>query len=550
MPARGVRAAAILLVPALLFAALYLRALDYPFVWTDHDEIERGSVLRPPGRILAAFGEPLHAVDDIRTRFLLQPYYRPLQVVTASALDAAFGRRPRTFRAASLLVGAATASLFTAVAWTLLGSAPGALLAGSIFAAHPVGLETYVWISGLSAALGAFFLMGSLGLALRALGGRAAAAHWGFGAASLVALGLALLSKENAVLGPAWLLAAGLGLRATTRRDGARPGPSARRLALWVGAQSAVVLLYLFALRPAVMGTVVPGVPPILENPLTQLATALGHWPEALAWLFVPLHSNTSDAVRVATSVLAPLPLLGAALGLGSCAAWLTLLRLGRGRDSVGLAWLWLGFLPTSGLLPVLHLGAERNLFLPALGAALLWACAALLLVRVGLPRAVAVGLAALLVLGLAQRTGERTPDWRSTRILFERDLARDPWHREGRYNLIAELVEAGRHVEAMRHADVLVVQRRRRDVWWSYLLDERVLEVHCRLNRLLQRSRDTLALYDESVHEELRHAWDMPGYAACLVETLEDAGRGVEARAYAEQLQRMEALRQRTRAP
>ena len=38
-----------LLLPALIFLALHLRALDYDFVWTDQAEIEPGVVLRPPG---------------------------------------------------------------------------------------------------------------------------------------------------------------------------------------------------------------------------------------------------------------------------------------------------------------------------------------------------------------------------------------------------------------------------------------------------------------------------------------------------------------------
>ena len=43
------------LVPALLFTALYLRALDYGYVWTDIAEFQAGTILRPPGRLLAAF---------------------------------------------------------------------------------------------------------------------------------------------------------------------------------------------------------------------------------------------------------------------------------------------------------------------------------------------------------------------------------------------------------------------------------------------------------------------------------------------------------------
>ena len=46
------------LVPALLFAALYLRALDYGYVWTDIAEFQAGTILRPPGQLLAAMVDP------------------------------------------------------------------------------------------------------------------------------------------------------------------------------------------------------------------------------------------------------------------------------------------------------------------------------------------------------------------------------------------------------------------------------------------------------------------------------------------------------------
>ena len=46
-----------MLLQVLLLVALYARAYDYDFVWTDHSEIEQGLLIRPPDRILAAFGE-------------------------------------------------------------------------------------------------------------------------------------------------------------------------------------------------------------------------------------------------------------------------------------------------------------------------------------------------------------------------------------------------------------------------------------------------------------------------------------------------------------
>src|SRR5262245_55273939 len=148
------------LLPPLLFLALFARTLDYGFVWVDQAEPFAVSTLRPPGRILSAFAEPLQSAQSAATRSFEQPYYRPLQVVLASGVDAAFGREPRSFRALSLALGAATAALVALLARSLRLGAGAATLCGAVFAAHPLNLEVYVWVSGLASALLGVFQIG------------------------------------------------------------------------------------------------------------------------------------------------------------------------------------------------------------------------------------------------------------------------------------------------------------------------------------------------------------------------------------------------------
>jgi tetratricopeptide (TPR) repeat protein len=522
------------LVPALLFLALHLRALDYGFVWTDHGEIEAGSILRPAGRLHEAFAQPLQHVDDFRTRHLQQPYYRPLQVVTASWLAHTFGREPRSFRAPSLALGAATVSLFALLVACLTGSAGAALLAGCVLAAHPVGLETWVWISGLSAALAAFFVVASLLLGVRALLARSSPARAALATGSLAALALGLLSKENAAVTPALLLAAAAGLAFESRRTGGPAAARSRRFAAGAAALTAGQLLLVLGLflgvRPAVLGSALSAVPPVGGRSTWQLATALAHWPEALGWLFLPLRSNTSDAVRLVHGLLDPSALAGAALLVGSIAAATALALCGRGIAATALAWLWIGFLPTSGLVPLLHLGAERNVFFALFGAALLWTRLGAPLRRAGAPRAAVAGLAVLLVLGLAQRSWARTPDWRSTLTLFGRDVARDPRHREGRFDLALRLLQQGRAEEAVAHADTLLGQRSEAGRWSSYLRWGQDLELHCLAHEVVGRDAAVLRLWDAGVAGPPSQAWKTPGYHECVARALERSARFEEA--------------------
>jgi hypothetical protein len=535
---RGWHRDALVLLPALLFLALHARTLDYGLVWTDVPEIAHGSILRPPGRILHAFREPLHAIDDFATRPFTQPYYRPLQVVTASALARAFGREARPLRVVTLALGAVTALLFSLLAAQLLRSRRAGVLAGAIFAAHPVGLEIYVWVGGLAAALAGCFAIASLLCATRYLLAAAPRPRLAWGALSCAALCGALLSKETAAVVPALLAALMLGLHARDRDAREAPWPT-QAAAVLLGLQLALLAGYLLALRPAVLGTSLTGSSPIGGRLASQWASSLAVWPELFAWMLAPLHSTTSDVLEVVPSLLTTGPLLGLALALASAVAWVWLLRRGRGVSALGLAWTWLAFLPGSGLVPLLHARSERNLFLSVFGVALLLASLGPVLRRLRVPSALATALAIAFVVGLAERSWRRQPAWHSTTSLFERDVAAEPRHREGRLNLVVAYAEQGRFDAAKPHVDVLLEQRAPTR-WTSYALEANLLETACLVNAALGRDVDTRrAVAGDPPPANASAVWRMPGFYACYAQALLRLGRPGEALPLFEALQR-----------
>ena len=415
---------------ASFFVVLHARALPYDFVWMDESEIVREAVIRPPSELHRAVVEPLFGQLDATYAGRTQPFYRPLQVVVASTLHAAFGKRPEVFRAVSLALGAATFAIFTAVAGALLGRPAAAALAGSLAAAHPSGIEVYVWIAGLSEALVDLFAVVALSAYLVHLRAIDARVRRIAGAASIAALVLGLLSKENGAAIP--LLAGALGL-AEARRTG-RTLASALRSPVLL-AQLAIAALFLGAWRPWILGSPTGGAGWLEGSPFVQLASVLADWPRSLAWLAAPLRSQTSDSVQVAHE-LGARAALGVALAVGSAAAAAALLARGRVVSAFGLAWIWLAWLPSAGILPAVHLRAERYLHLSAFGFVLLVADALLVLAagRARTVLAAALGVAAV-AFG-AQRTWARLPDWRSSEALFARDVEGDPSYREGRYHL------------------------------------------------------------------------------------------------------------------
>ncbi len=520
----------VVLLPALLFAGLYARALDYEFVWTDVGEIEYGTLIRPLDGLLEAFWQPMHSRLDYRTPDVKQSYYRPLQVVLVSVVAHHSGKQPRAFRIVNLMLGVATAIVFTAFAAWAFGRVGPALVAGSIFAAHPGGIEVYVWIAGLSAALADFFVVASVFAAALALATSRRAPSLCLGVVSLLSLALALASKEHAAVTPALLLAlvlamwGGRGSR-PLRREWIRAG-------LLVGAQGLLVLAYL-GLRPLVLGAAMARSPLIGGSLGSQIWSSLALWPRVVAWLLVPWQSTTSDAVRLVATPLDPGVGLGVALALGSAAAAFALWRRGHVMAAFALVWIWIAFLPTSGVVPLLHARAERNWCLSIFGVALLWP-AVFALARPTLPRrspamavAMAAGLSLLAVIALAQRTWARTPDWRNEIVLFQRDTAHDPLYREGRYQLALALYARNRPLEAH---EALVELFDPYEGHWSYLRMANVYETLCLVNRAADRNRDTLELLEQTLLAEPQRVHSLPGFAFCGARALEEEGRVPEA--------------------
>jgi hypothetical protein len=510
--------AALLGFATIIVVGLYGRALDYELAWMDETEIAQRAIVLAPGESpLHAFTRPLHASAQG-----VNPYWRPLQILTATAVYDVAGPTPRYYRVVLFAAAIATCFAFGALAWHLLGSLPLALVATALAAAHPAMIESWVWISGLGEALSGAFVLASVGASALALAsaGRVRSA-WELG--SLAALALALLSKEKAVVVP--VLVGALWLARAVARGDLRERPP---LALVV-AQVALVLAYVVA-RPLLMGHGLVAAAPIGGDRPTHVLSALASWPATFAWLVLPLHSTASDAVAIVRSPADPRVWLGLALPIASFAAAWWLARRGRPIAAFGIAWIWIAFAPTSNLFPQIHAHAERYLFLSVFGLALAAVdCADALAARVvpGGRVAAATVLAALVALGFAQRTWARTPDWRSTETLFRADVARDPGYREGRFHLASGLVAKGRFAEAdvelRALRDAASLDRS------SYVNAFGVEELGCAVDVGLGRGAQAIAAYERRERESSPLAAD-PGLRTCVAQALEAAGRAPDA--------------------
>lgn len=220
-------------------------------------------------------------------------------------------------------------------------SATAAALGAALFAVHPVHAEAVAWISGRAELLAA---AGVLAAWLAHLGsGRLATI------AAALALALACLSKENALIAPGLFLIADLCLKR-------RPVPWLR-LALLAG-----VSLALFAARSLVLDHPLPAQGPFLDTHLAgRVVAALAILGKSLQLLLLPhslrIHYNAGEF-----EILGPV-----ALGLLATAAVAVVLLWSR-RRPLALAILLVPatLFPVLQIVPIGEPFAERFLYLPS----------------------------------------------------------------------------------------------------------------------------------------------------------------------------------------
>jgi tetratricopeptide (TPR) repeat protein len=296
-----------------------------------------------------------------------------------------------------------------------------ALLAALVFAVHPVHAEVVNSIFNRSELLAAVGSAGGLWWLLRYLDARPALAWSGI----WLAYCFVLFSRETGIVLPAlavtlvWIYTEGA-FRAKARR------------CLPALAMAAPALVYLVVRARAVAPPLSPDAP-AADDPLgvTRLVASGGllHWDSVMhvagVWL---------DALRL---MVWPRPLLlhhpgpdqatqiaGLLLHLGLLAAALYLYRRRRPGLLAGLAIFYIALLPSSRLIgsdgTFPHL-AERYLYLPSIGLAVLLAFGLRYLLRRG-DRLLAAAPAVLALLLLTPLTWARNADWSNEVALLEHD--------------------------------------------------------------------------------------------------------------------------------
>jgi hypothetical protein len=290
----------------------------------------------------------------------LEGTWRPFCTLTYM-LDALVAFSPVVFKAQSVLWHAACAVLVMELARRLLPERHRrlALVAGLVFALHPVTTETVDNASFREDSLVTFWTLATI---LLALGGR----RW----LALAAFALGLLSKESAVVAPVFLA---LIRRMGPMRERRRWGATARELAPFAGVLAAYLAVRFGPMKTVGQYALYPG--GSLARTLEAMPLVWAHYLRLLVWPW-PLCADYTGFFpfgRVSLAAVAP----AALVVLAFVAAIVLAARRGPTVIAFGLGWFALALGPVSNFIPVPVPAAERFLTLPLVGIALATAAAA-----------------------------------------------------------------------------------------------------------------------------------------------------------------------------
>lgn len=374
------------------------------FTLDDTPIVEQNPRAHSVAAAIAAFDEPYWPPPHDAGQ------WRPLVILSFAADWQLSGGNTAWLHAANVLWHATATALLV---WVLLpyagvmGACAGALL----FAVHPVHVEAVANLVGRAEPMVAVFVLLAV-LASRAASAAAAAGlrTWPAELAALVSLALGLLTKEHAAVTVALVALDDRARPAATGRVPSRTlGAMVLLTAAWLIARGAVEGGQSFvAVAPTFLGLGVGGrlstMMPVVFDVVRLLV-----WPFALS---PDYHPQVVPRLEGPTLLAALGATLLAAIAALAIATWRRHRTVSAALWIVGITWL-----PTANLLfPSGIVLAERTLYLPSVGVALLAGVA----VNAGMARRrpIAMAVAAAIALAFAARTITRVPVWWSSRDL------------------------------------------------------------------------------------------------------------------------------------
>jgi hypothetical protein len=343
--------------------------------------------------------------------------YQPLHMVSYMVDGSLWPQRPVLYRVHSLALYLLSLVLLLLLLRRLGFETVGAALGTLVFALAPFHTESVAWISGRKDVLALLFVLIAWHLHLSASGsGRRRLL---FAAGAVLSFAVALLSKSAAMVAPAMIVAADVGLRGI--RWPRALLSAAPCLLLAVAAGIAVVFFWSSSelIRPAVAEGA--------GGRIALVGWTVAHYLKTLVWPYrlSPLYADPDPQGLV----------IGAVAGFVALVVAVALLVIGWRRrwsirgPAVAAAWFVLGIAPFLNLVPLYYLVADRYLLFPSLAIALVAALVANAVLRLKRVDRRVLGGAGLLLLAAAfgMARVDECRAWRDSESLWTHAVEREP---------------------------------------------------------------------------------------------------------------------------
>lgn len=453
-----------------LIAGTYANSLSGTFQYDDGHSIVRNAHLRDLGNVPAFFVDPSLFSGDADKRM-----YRPIVLTSLALNHALHGYSAVGYHLVNVVLHGIAVLLLWSVAGLFI-NARRALLAGVLFALHPLASEPVNYISSRSELLLALFCLLAVYAHVRSVQQRSAG--WRVGA--IVAVGLALLSKATAVMLAPILLAIDLWAVGWCPRSAGEAGR--RHGGYWL---ATILYLAIVVGNGFVGGSLAAPVRDFSTQWLTQLKA-----PAYYARLFiVPTPLSVEHAFSESANLSVTVLMAAALLGSLVWCVW-------AGRTRWRAAWTTvvvtaLVLLPTSAM-PLNVLVNERRVYLVLAVLAVLFA---------GSVRRVRGWPALLWVVLAASLTVQRNEVWATPVTLWEAAVEDGSRSYRVMMNLGQAYQQDGRKQEALAaYQEALRLDDRHGDVYNNLAV---LLHEEGRLLEAVERYQEAIRRYPQM--EEIR---------------------------------------------
>ena len=356
---------------------LYAKTLNFDFVWDDFGVIVHNPNAHSPAAAVKTFYSGAKGGSGhFDPSKMVEHNYRPLRTLIHSLVWQMAGAKPLYYHLLNVIGhGLASAMLFLVLSRLLRQTIP-ALCGALLFAAHPVLTETVCWSKNIEDTLGGFFLLLSFYFILSMRHAKEKSQIRSL-ILAVMFFWIALFSKISVAFFPVFLIAQWLLEKKFRTVPRIFSGISNRFSAIFTGSMIvgtvAVLLLRSFAVGKLAQGGYITG-----DRWTTWLSMAriflrylkLEFIPTGLLadYQTYPAAASLSDATALKWAGL-------------FIAIFVTLTIIAwRTRLTLPWLWFWCALLPVANIVPMVQLGAERFLYLPTIGFAIL---AAIIMKRV-----------------------------------------------------------------------------------------------------------------------------------------------------------------------